>query len=110
MKISRAGTLKFLSLGVADLGGCPTMKTLSPFYRAHIPRIVVLFLTVNLLLAAAHAGNIKTIASTVPSNGDVNPYGIAVVPATVGSLTQGNILITNFNNSTNLQGTGTTIV
>jgi hypothetical protein len=70
---------------------------------------VVLF-TVTLFLASAQAGNIKTIASTIPGNGDVNPYGVAVVPTTTGSLTQGNILISNFNNSANLQGTGTTIV
>jgi hypothetical protein len=86
------------------------MKTFGPFRDARIPRVVVLFLAVNLLLAAAHANNIKTIGSTVPGNGDVNPYGIAVVPTTVGSLTQGNILISNFNGSANLQGTGTTIV
>jgi hypothetical protein len=51
-----------------------------------------------------------TIASTVPSNGDVNPYGIARVPRTTGSLVKGNILVSNFNNSKNQQGTGTTIV
>jgi hypothetical protein len=53
---------------------------------------------------------ISTVASTVPSNGDINPYGVAVVPTTIGSLVRGNILISNFNNSANLQGTGTTIV
>jgi hypothetical protein len=53
---------------------------------------------------------IKTIASTVPRNGDVNPYGIVVVPRSIGRLTQGDILISNFNNKANLQGTGTTIV
>jgi hypothetical protein len=53
---------------------------------------------------------IKAHASTVPGNGDVNPYGVAVIPQTVGSLKQGNILVSNFNNSANLQGTGTTIV
>ncbi len=53
---------------------------------------------------------ISTIASTVPANGDVNPYGIAVVPSSTGSLVQGNILVSNFNDSANLQGTGTTIV
>jgi hypothetical protein len=53
---------------------------------------------------------ISVIASTVPANGDVNPYGIALVPASSGSLVQGNILISNFNSSANLQGTGTTIV
>lgn len=53
---------------------------------------------------------ISTVASTVPANGDVNPYGIAVVPSSAGSLVQGNILVSNFNDSANLQGTGTTIV
>jgi hypothetical protein len=53
---------------------------------------------------------IKTIASTVPSNGDVNPYGVAQVKRTIGTLRAGNILVSNFNNSGNFQGTGTTIV
>jgi hypothetical protein len=58
---------------------------------------------------------VSTVASTVPSNGDQNPYGIVVVPTTTGSLLAGNILISNFNNAGspptgNLQGTGTTIV
>src|SRR5579863_4758897 len=53
--------------------------------------------------------NIKTIAPTVPANGDVNPYGMALVPVTAGSLVKGDILVSNFNNSSNLQGTGTTI-
>ena len=50
------------------------------------------------------------IASTVPAKGDVNPYGLAVVPATAGRLTAGNILVSNFNDKANVQGTGTTIV
>jgi hypothetical protein len=54
--------------------------------------------------------HIKTIVSTVPHNGDVNPYGVAVVPTSTGSLVQGDILVSNFNNSKNEQGTGTTIV
>ena len=54
--------------------------------------------------------NIRTIASTVPRNGDVNPYGIAVVPASTGRLHEGSVLVSNFNNRGNLQGTGTTIV
>lgn len=53
---------------------------------------------------------INTIASTVPGNGDVNPYGVALVPASTGKLIEGHILISNFNNTSNLQGTGTTIV
>src|ERR1700683_5417262 len=62
------------------------------------------------LPAQAASLSIVTVASTVPSNGDVNPYGVAVVPASIGKLVQGHILVSNFNNSANLQGTGTTIV
>jgi hypothetical protein len=54
---------------------------------------------------------ISTLASTVPaSNGDVNPYGVFKVPRTSGNLTEGHILVSNFNNLKNLQGTGSTIV
>jgi hypothetical protein len=53
---------------------------------------------------------ISTIASTVPANGDVNPYGMAQIKRTTGNLRAGHILISNFNNSGNFQGTGTTIV
>jgi hypothetical protein len=52
-------------------------------------------------------------SSTVPKNGDVNPYGVAFVPAGFpngGKLNPGDILVSNFNNSSNLQGTGTTII
>lgn len=50
--------------------------------------------------------------STVPANGDVNPYGVAFVPQglNVGLLHSGDILVSNFNDKANLQGTGTTIV
>jgi hypothetical protein len=51
--------------------------------------------------------------STVPANGDVNPYGVAFVPpqfAKGGTVNRGDILVSNFNAASNLQGTGTTIV
>jgi hypothetical protein len=53
---------------------------------------------------------VSVIASTVPGNGDVNPYGMAQVRRTTGNLRAGHILISNFNNGSNLQGTGTNIV
>ena len=81
------------------------MKTRFPLLR-----VIALCCTLPLLLAAAYAGSIKVVSSTVPSNGDVNPYGLVVVPVTMGSLVQGDLLISNFNDSDNLQGTGTTIV
>lgn len=52
--------------------------------------------------------------STVPANGDLNPYGVAFVGRDFatgsGPLQGGDILVSNFNNAQNLQGTGTTIV
>jgi hypothetical protein len=57
--------------------------------------------------------NVTPIASTVPHNGDQNPYGVAVVPRTIGKLVEGHVLVSNFNNNGpngGAQGTGTTIV
>jgi len=53
---------------------------------------------------------VSQIAATVPPNGDVNPYGVAVVRQTAGRLTRGDILVSNFNSKANVQGRGTTIV
>jgi hypothetical protein len=74
----------------------------------------------GLMAGAANAGgfpafvgplhHVATIASTVPGNGDVNPYGVAVIPRSTGNLWRGNVLISNFNDKANVQGTGTTIV
>jgi len=50
------------------------------------------------------------VGSTVPGNGDVNPYGVAVVPRSTGDLIRGDVLVSNFNNAGNQQGKGTTIV
>jgi hypothetical protein len=89
------------------------MKTLNRKLGAKlrfITRIFRVIPVVALALASAQAGTITTVASTIPSNGDLNPYGVARVPATTGSLIKGNVLVSNFNNSSNLQGTGTTIV
>ena len=53
---------------------------------------------------------ITSLSTTIPTNGDVNPYGVARVPRTKGNLVEGRFLISNFNNGQNQQGTGTTIV
>lgn len=50
-----------------------------------------------------------TLASTVPSIGDVNPYGVAVIPRSMGKLAAGSVLVSNFN-SKDHAGMGTTIV
>jgi uncharacterized protein (TIGR03118 family) len=70
--------------------------------------------------AAAKAPVLPTLAaapeqtiSTVPANGDQNPYGVAFVPEGFegqGVLRPGDLLVSNFNDKDNVQGTGTTIV
>jgi hypothetical protein len=54
--------------------------------------------------------SVSTLGSTVPASGDVNPYGIVLLPTSVGKLHAGSLLISNFNDKANNQGTGTTIV
>ncbi|PMQ04605.1 hypothetical protein DyAD56_13840 [Dyella sp. AD56] len=52
-------------------------------------------------------------SSTIPTNGDLNPYGVAFVPQNFprgGAIAPGDVLVSNFNNISNLQGTGTTII
>jgi hypothetical protein len=51
-----------------------------------------------------------TLINTVPDNGDQNPYAIVVAPVSAGSVKKGDVLVGNFNNAANLQGTGSTIV
>ena len=53
---------------------------------------------------------ITTIGSTVdPTNGDQNPYGLAMARVTAGLLTAGDLVVCNFNDAANVQGNGTTI-
>ncbi len=90
---------------------------------ARVPRMRCLALGAGLLALAL--GTVRADAqqailppafatsSTVPANGDVNPYGIAFVPVGVPSwstLKPGDVVVSNFNAQSNLQGTGTTIV
>jgi hypothetical protein len=51
-----------------------------------------------------------TLASTVTDNGDLNPYAVVVAPVSAGKIAKDDVLVDNFNNLSNLQGTGTTIV
>jgi hypothetical protein len=71
----------------------------------------------SILTTLSTAGTIKTIGSTVdPLNGDQNPYGLTIAPATAGLITKGDLIVCNFNNASTpsaqggVQGTGTSIV
>jgi hypothetical protein len=67
-------------------------------------------------MAADQRGFLETmkrhsaLTSTVPANGDQNPYAIVVAPVSAGKIQKDDVLIDNFNDRNNLQGLGSTIV
>jgi hypothetical protein len=89
--MAAAGTASALLLAAASAASAQTTtKTPTPFI--------------------SNFSNVTVGPSTNPGNGDQNPYGTAVVPRSQGLLQKGDVLVSNFNNGMNLQGTGTTIV
>jgi hypothetical protein len=66
----------------------------------------------NLLSTLTPTGAIPMVGKTVdPMNGDLNPYGLTIAPATAGLITKGDLIVCNFNDGpTNSQGKGTTII
>ena len=75
---------------------------------------IVLFSLISVSFAVAHKSQpfIPAEGSTSPGNGDLNPYGLAVVPKGFpgGTLQPGQLLVSNFNDSASTQGNGSTIV
>ena len=51
----------------------------------------------------------RTIGSTIV-DGQLNPYGLDIAKTTAGKVTKGDLVICNFNNPQNIQGTGTTLL
>jgi hypothetical protein len=77
---------------------------------------LALALTTPLVVHAAPQGYLETLhrhvtlTSTVTDNGDLNPYAVVIAPVSAGKVAKDDVLVDNFNNISNLQGTGTTIV
>ena len=98
------------------------MRSDRPRLRAsphHFISLLLVFATLTLNLGTVQAepkGLLETIkkhrylTSTIPDNGDVNPYAVVIAPVSVGVIEKDDVLVDNFNNISNLQGTGTTIV
>jgi hypothetical protein len=108
---------------VRDLGGMATaVEYGDELFAKKVPRLACVTLALVALgfvsLDRARADDSKTQivpvqASTIPANGDLNPYGVTFVPAgfpTGGATSAGDVLVSNFNAKNNVQGTGTTIV
>jgi hypothetical protein len=95
-------------------------KPLTPWRGRHHRRNLWLALLLvgmtGTALADAPKGMLETIrhhvtlTSSVSDNGDLNPYAIVVAPVSAGTIQKDDVLVDNFNNLSNLQGTGTTIV
>jgi hypothetical protein len=120
------GDLAMQVAKVSDMGGRVTADKIGSGSRAgrtnealrRLSRYSLLGTAIALLpmtqaVSGAGAQFIPLQVSTVPANGDTNPYGVAFVPFGFlpgRSLNPGDILVSNFNNSNGLSGTGTTIV
>lgn len=94
MRISRQVSLQASLLGLIVLVFAIELGTASAADRGQFRRF----------------DTVTTLGTTVPANGDVNPYGVARIPRTTGTLVEDRFIVSNFNNGANLQGTGTTIV
>lgn len=81
------------------------------FARAGLAALMLMLLPAG---ALAFQGQpfLPNVVSTVPSNGDQNPYGVAFVPFGFpgNSVQPGDVLVSNFNNAANSQGMGTTVI
>jgi hypothetical protein len=91
----------------------PTVRRLHRELLASVA--AALFLLAVLPRAALAGPLVPAQGSTSPANGDLNPYGLAVVPNGFpgGVLEPGQLLVSNFNNSAadgDVQGQGSTIV
>ena len=94
--------------------GLETREMLNAAMPALVPAAEIHTLERSRHAPAPVLPNLQTpqLLTTVPANGDTNPYGVAFVPSQfppIGPLHPGDLLVSNFNNKT-LQGLGTTIV
>jgi hypothetical protein len=99
----------FAALAIAGCGSSSSSTT-AKSSAANTPTTTAKTAATTPVPFLAGLKKISTVGPTVPAIGDVNPYGIVQLPTTVGKLTAGDLLISNFNDKANNQGTGTTIV
>jgi hypothetical protein len=98
-RAARAGLRRAMAVSAAAAAGFATLTAAAVAPAGAAPEPFL-----------SHFHTVTNLGTTVPSNGDVNPYGVTQVPATEGKLVEGDTLVSNFNASSNLQGTGSTIV
>ena len=106
-----------VALALAGCGSSSSSTSSSPSTSAAATTPTTAPAAISSTSSAPYLANLKAVskvASTVPANGDVNPYGIVTVPTSTGKLQAGQMLISNFNAKESAkesgQGTGKTIV
>lgn len=111
MPRSSLAVLTFAVLALAGCGSSSTSTTSSSSGASAVSSAASSATTAQSTPSAfiAPFTHVSTLGSTEPANGDVNPYGLAIVPSSVGRLHAGEFLVSNFNDKANDQGTGTTI-
>jgi len=95
-----------LTLAVLVLAGCGSSNSASSSSSTTTAAVSTAASTTAFI---APFTTVSSLGTTEPPNGDANPYGLVYVPTTVGNLKAGQLLVSNFNNKTDGQGTGTTI-
>jgi hypothetical protein len=113
--VPRTSILALAGIALA-IAGCGSSKSSSSSGTSAAASTATTTTTASATSSAPFLANLRTVskvASTVPVNGDINPYGLVFVPASVGKLQAGQMLISNFNAKESAketgQGTGTTI-
>lgn len=89
------------ALALIALAGSPALATTAiPGHPAHWYGMGAL----------AHVRD-RFIATTIdPATGDINPYGVAIVPVTSKNLVAGDVLVSDFNTFAGMAGAGSSIV
>ena len=102
-------------------GAAPTSHPAPAAHGGLWRRLLLALCGTGVALGAVHAAYAQepllpppaVTSTTIPANGDLNPYGVVFVPdgfPSFGNIAPGDLLVSNFNNAQNVQGTGTTIV
>jgi hypothetical protein len=113
--VPRTSILALVGVALAvAVAGCGSSNSTSSPYSTSAAASATTTSSASSSPFLANLTSVSKVASTVPANGDVNPYGIVTVPTSVGRLQAGQMLIGNFNAKESAketgQGTGTTIV